>query len=1056
MLRTFFQLTSCCLVCFSAVVVIRAERLPLKAYTIAEGLPHNTINKIVRDSRGFLWFCTEDGLSRFDGYTFTNFGTIDGLPHRSVNDFLETRQGEIWIATNGGLVRFNPNGVPSSRIAYANETSSAPPAMFTVVVPTDEDRKARVVTVMLETREGTLWCGTLKHLYRLHREANRFEMRSVEVGIGESQKRVSVLDLLEDRHHSLWIGSFSGLFRQSRDGLVTQYTTRDGLPDNNIHDLLEDQDGQLWAATRLGGFFHFTDTPKGSISIAESYKRRDGLPTDWVFQLFETADKKFWLATNAGLVEFIRDLAGKGQFKTYTTRNGLIFPEVNWLAEDGGGNLWLSTFAGAMKLAHGGFSSYDEDDGIAAVNAIFEDQGSTCFRGKVLGDGTRSVFEGARLDLLRAAADFYYVRFGCFDGLRFSWFKPAGTFDFGWVLEQSAVQTPNGEWWTGSNLALYRFPASTSFSQIANARPLSVYTAKEGLIGGVWRVFADSQGNVWTSTIAEATNGLFRWDSSSGVLVNLANTPGLPSLKVELPRSFGEDAAGNVWVGLNSGIARFSHGRSRFFSQAEGVPAGAIMSIYTDAVGRLWLASSRSGLIQVDGPTTEQPKFTTYSITNGLSGNSTEAVTGDTQGRIYVSTGRGVDQLHPESGSIKLFTTADGLAPGKIVAAFRDRSGALWFGTQSGLSRLVPLPAKPATNPPILITGLVVGGERQPISALGANEITLHDLAPGRSQLQIDFVALSFAPGETLRYQYQLEGANTDWIPISEQRSVNFANLSAGRYRFLVRAVNSDGVASSHPATVSFTVLRPFWQRWWFVSLIGIVVALVAYSLYRYRVARLVELERVRTRIASDLHDDIGAGLSRIAVLSEVARHEAQSSPVGERLSVIAGASRELVDSMSDIVWVINPERDQLHDLIQRMRRFASDVFTSSDIEFTFRAPSDEQQLKVSADVRRQLFLIYKECINNIVRHSGCSKAQIVLSVSSGVLELAVKDNGHGFDSARTVEGNGLVNMRQRARMISGDFQVYSNNTGTTVRLKVPLRATVKEHNNRLHRTGPI
>src|SRR5882672_10597966 len=145
----------------------RAERLPLKAYTVAEGLPNNVINRIVRDSRGFLWFCTSEGLSRFDGYTFTNYGTDQGLPHTGVNDILETRAGDYWVATNGGLVRFDPKGALASRIAGANKAPSGAPPMFTVVLPEDSDRHARSITSLLEAHDNTLWCGTLKGLYRL-------------------------------------------------------------------------------------------------------------------------------------------------------------------------------------------------------------------------------------------------------------------------------------------------------------------------------------------------------------------------------------------------------------------------------------------------------------------------------------------------------------------------------------------------------------------------------------------------------------------------------------------------------------------------------------------------------------------------------------------------------------------------------------------------------------------------------------------------------------------------------------------------------------------------
>ena len=224
-------------------------------------------------------------------------------------------------------------------------------------------------------------------------------------------------------------------------------------------------------------------------------------------------------------------------------------------------------------------------------------------------------------------------------------------------------------------------------------------------------------------------------------------------------------------------------------------------------------------MIRVDDPAAERPVFTSYTTREGLSSNSTEAITEDLQGRIYVATGRGLDQLDPETGRFKHFTIADGLAPGSIIAAFRDRKGTLWFGTQRGLSRFVPASEEASPAPPILITGLRVANEPRNVSALGETEISLPDIEPDRNQLQINFVALSFVPGEVLRYQYKLEGSEADWSVPTEQRTLNLASLAPGKYRFLVRAVSSRGIASVSPSMIRFVVLRPFWQRWWFSAI---------------------------------------------------------------------------------------------------------------------------------------------------------------------------------------------------------------------------------------------
>src|SRR5262249_24844367 len=184
-------------VALAVSIPIRAERLPIKTYTTADGLTHNRISKVIRDSRGFLWFCTGDGLSRFDGYTFTNYGTDQGLPNRAVTDFLETRKGEYWIATSAGLVRFNPNAAPEHRVIYANETAARSRPMFSVIA-NDEDGSARSVTVLLENHDSAIWCGTDKGLYRLEEDQEHFALRPVDIGIpADWTEGLIVSDLLE-------------------------------------------------------------------------------------------------------------------------------------------------------------------------------------------------------------------------------------------------------------------------------------------------------------------------------------------------------------------------------------------------------------------------------------------------------------------------------------------------------------------------------------------------------------------------------------------------------------------------------------------------------------------------------------------------------------------------------------------------------------------------------------------------------------------------------------------------------------------------------------------
>jgi ligand-binding sensor domain-containing protein/two-component sensor histidine kinase len=1032
----------------AACLDLRAERLPIKIYTTADGLAHNDVNRIVKDSRGFLWFCTAGGLSRFDGYAFTNFSTEQGLPNSNVNDLLETRGGDYWVATAGGLVRFDPKGRPGRRAAHPSDDTPAP--MFTVV-PDDGDQRARIITVLREGRDGTIWVGTHNGLYRLELANGRRSLRPVDVHIPhEYPEQRFVVDVVDDARGRLWISAHGGLYRRWPDGSAARYTMRDGLPDFYPSDLLEDHEGRIWVGSRSGGFFRISADDSDRALVVDLRFSAPELPTAWVFQLFETSDRRFWVATDRGLVEFLRTGTEQGpRFRTYSERSGLSYFDITAVNEDLGGNLWLGTnTAGAMKLTRDGFVTYGAQDGIRVVTAIFEDRaGNVCFRGSVLGDARTSVFEGAKLELLSPQQPVFHTRLGCFNGQRFDWFTPAAVTKMGWVQEHITRQARNGEWWVGTGEGLYRFPAADHFSAVKTARPLNVYTTKDGLASRqVFRLFEDSRGNMWISTTAQTGVGLGRWESASERVLDLSHSPELSSVKDDVPRSFGEDQAGNVWIGFNHGLARYAHGRFRLFTESEGLPPGTIMNIHVDRSGRLWLASEESGLVRVDHAGAERPAFVSYTTSQGLSSNNTEVITEDDLGNIYVGGARGLDRLDPSTGRVKHFTVADGLAPGLFRAALRDRHGVLWFGMTSGLARLAPVAETPPAPPPVLISGVRVSGVPQFVSALGEQETALPDLAPGRGQLQIDFLALGFAPGEVLRYQYRLDGADADWSELGEQRTVTYAGLGPGRYRFTVRAVNSDGIASDHPAVITFTVLRPVWLRWWFVALSVIAVGLMVRAVYRYRVARLLEIANMRTRIATDLHDDIGANLTRIALLSEVASQTPGADPgdlADGPLSSIAQIARESVSSMSDIVWAINPKRESLLDLTRRMRQHAEEVFTLRDIDLRFNGPSAADSLKLGMNVRRDLLLIFKEAVNNCARHSRCERVEIDLRIEGPRLVLTVVDHGVGFDPSKQSDGQGLRSMERRAHRLNGSLGITAGpGGGTAITLNIPIRPT--------------
>ena len=1025
-----------------------SERLPIKTYTTADGLPRDHINRIVQDSKGFLWFSTSEGLSRFDGYKFTNYGTEQGLAGRVVNDFLETRGGIYWVATDKGLCRFIPDASSHANESGKGDSSSR----FVAHYPSDHT-DARFINAICEDHAGVIWCGTGEGLFRLDQIGGQFVFSFADyiqrLGV-EGQLRVSAV--IEDRRGSLWISAVSGLYRRRPDGEIERYAVEEGFPvPGPVNALLEDYEGRIWAGTRSGLYELVADPKPHRPVVASIYTTKDQLPSDFVNSLYQSSDGKLWVGTLRGLSEFRRGRnTDRGSFQSYTSANGLSANSVSALTEDRDRNLWIGTdVGGAMRIAANGFTTYNQADGLGgiAIGSIFEDRaGELCM---ITGEGDLDRFDGGRFTTVPLTL-------------------PKGMTYWGWGWNQVMFQDRRGEWWMNTGEGLVRYPRLTRIEQITHARPKAIYTTRDGLSANeVFRLFEDSRGDIWISTIGNPKSVLTRWERATETFHRYTLADGVPEAA---PTAFCEDGSGNLWIGFYlGGLLRYATGRFTPFTKADGIPPGLVRGLYLDHAGRLWVATAEGGVARVDDPTGERPRFVTYSSAEGLSSNQATCVTEDQSGMIYIGTGRGVDKLDPANGHIKHYTTADGLANSFINVGFRQRDGSLWFGTLQGLSRLIPQPDRPALPPPVLISALRIAGSPHPVSELGATEVAGPELSASRNQIQIDFLGLGLGVGETLRYQFKLEGANQDWSAPADQRTVDYPNLPPGAYRFLVRAVSADGTLSESPATVSFKILPPIWQRWWFnlLALVLIATPIVIVARYRYqrmkaereaevalrksREERLRELEQVRRRIATDLHDDIGSSLTQISIMSEVVRQriDANDSQVSAPLSMIARSSRELVDSMSDIVWAINPQKDHLNDLTQRMRRFASDVLTARNIAFEFSEPAEEDDVQIGANIRREVFLIFKESVNNLVRHSACTEAEIDFRITGGTLKLEVRDNGKGLDTSQDSEGHGLSSMRQRAEGIGGQLEIISGSgEGTTITLELPLPGSAADYKN--------
>ncbi|MCB1009654.1 MAG: hypothetical protein KDB94_12285 [Acidobacteria bacterium] len=1019
-----YRLAWVLLVAFGAAAPpLASERLAIHRLGQTEGLASDRVNCLLEDSRGLLWVGTTSGLSRFDGERFVSYGTADGLPNPSIQSVLEDASGRLWVATAAGLARMLPARDGDGRLfrAYTFEGTALD----------------QIVRTLLEDSAGRLWVGVGGRLFRLDDGGDEASFREVDLGIEWLPDEArEVRDLAEGRDGSLWVATTIALLRLAPDGRQIRYPVAPAPDVASVLDLLVDSRGRLWilgAGVLVYQPDSFDVAVEGPLSerarpiepALDRLPEREGevvrllgLPASGYSSAIELRDGEVWIGSG-----FELDLVSADGWRKWTEANGLGSHRLSALLEDREGNVWIATYGlGLLRLDRQGFVSFGPSEGLATENAS-----------SIVPDG-----EGGVLVVGSPASSYVHVlRDGTLEAVRLPIEQDPPRPGWGW--NQVTWRDSRGEWWVPTSGGLYRFARQRRVEDLAHARPLGVYGLRSELGSDrIFRLFEDSRSDVWVGAFGPVR--LARFERATGRFRRLAPAAGAPS---DVPTAFAEDAGGAVWIGFyEGGVARYRDGRFETFGAAEGVPVGFVSTLLADARGALWLGTSSGGLARAVEPTAPRPRF---APAPGLPPGGLDRVNclvEDLAGRIYVGTDRGIERLDPERGVLRHFDTANGLAGNEVVAARRDGRGDLWFATSGGASRLHPVADGPPRPPRIQITEVRAGGRALPVPELGVPELAPFRVPAGVYEIEIGFGAVDLSAIGGLRYQVSVDSRRDgEWDPPSRERRVHLVGLGPGEYQFRARALRGDGVASA-PVTLPFTVMPPFWRRGAFLTAVGLLVVAAVVGAVRLRLRRLAALQAVRERISADLHDELGLSLSRIAMLSEVARRRAGPA-AEESLVTIGDSARELIDATSDMAWALDPRRDDLGSLLARLRRLASDVFEGAGVAWSFDAPDCCDRLPLAAEVRRHLFLILKEALHNAARHSGASTVRLALAVREGCLEAEVRDDGRGFDAggrAPGADGSGVASMTRRARELGGELEIESSvGRGTRVRLRAPV-----------------
>ncbi|HEY1661853.1 MAG TPA: two-component regulator propeller domain-containing protein [Verrucomicrobiae bacterium] len=969
-----------------------------RSWQSAEGLPDNNVVGVAQTKDGYLWVATAGGLMRFDGVRFQEFplAGLDGVPNRVVHAMYLDKRGWLWLGMDRGpVVRIAPDAtevftnVPDERATCITEDSSG--AIWLTYAEGGLTRiKDHQVTVF-NTATGWEPGGTTS--LASDNAGQVWFAKGNQIGVFENGKFNILLTLPEtvgcigQRHKGgIWICAGRRILCYEQGSQPQEFGKLPSEPDGiEGSALFEDRTGVLWIGTDSHGLFRCTGA--NAVQVPTSYSE--------IASLTQDQEDNLWVGTAGGGLDRLRPRI----IELLGTESGLPYESIRSVCEDPSGTIWAATQNGLLAHWQNGVWNI-LPPGTNGPSGNF-----SC----VLADQGGGLWIGTRDHGL------YHVQ----NGRSRNWRQSDGlsSDDVRSVLESS-----NGDiYLTTDN------PSRVQRLHEDQLQPLQLTVQ----VRSIRALTQDTLGQIW----AGSADGRLLCVKGNQLV---DETPGVTNRLLSI-RCLYAAPDGSLWIGYAGwGIGWLKDGHYARITSEQGLYDDYISQIVEDDRGWLWCACNR-GIFEVS--------------LQQLEGAARESQTRVRS--IAYSRGEGFPNLQANYENV----------PG----AFRGKDGRLWFPMQTGLAVIHPdrVPIG-TTPPPVLLERVTV--DKQVVALYDPNlladsgnssaVVNLHStnvilrLPPRLSELDFEFTALSFTTPENVEFEYRLQGLDDSWIEGNLTRYASYSRLPHGHYNFQVRACNIAGVWSP-AASLNFEVLPFYWQTWWFrlfvfVTFTAGVVTIVRYVSFRrlHDQLRLLEqqaaLQKERARIAKDIHDDLGADLTQIAFLGELAQQDrGEPEKVADRIGTISMTARQAVKSLDEIVWAINPRNDTLQHLIDYVGSFALDYLRPAGIRCRLNFPEQIPARALPTNVRHNFFLVIKEALHNIVKHANASEIRLQMDLHEEILELVIEDNGCGFAEAPdNALADGLRNMRQRMTELGGEYRIDSRlQIGTQVILRLPLRA---------------
>lgn len=1015
------------LVFFSSIWLhICAQRFPYAFNRISTddgvGLHSNVLFSIYQDQKGYIWVGGSNGVQRFDGAKFVTFspdGTKgDPLPTVTVNQILPADSTSMWLAAFSlrefGI--FNPSTYSYHKVPL--QTSSALPA--------------------------------------------RSEFRMWQDGYGDTYINIHGYGKIVKYDNTV--------------GAFTENTPLNNLPANwkatfnTFHDRTKKQ---YWIVTD-SGFCVYDEASKqmwnkrknpSNLALLNNTKVQHR-----VSEIFIDAQRRHWVFNWPGDQTYhCFDSTGTVSLKDTTGLNGVntSYSELRHFFQSSKGSLWIYGLGNLYSMEPGNpenrnsfqfyRNQYLDNYGIRyeAVNQLYEDKDGVVWIATDQGLYYTSPFSTDITNIYLSNIPGYYS-------------------------VTDLIELKTGEYWISTW-------GKGVLTMTRNFRPYPSPLYKGMPNAGKEKVTAFHQ--TWTMCQQRGTGKIFIGCQAGHLMIHDPAKNKTEYLRPDVfdqrtIRYIAEDQQNNLWFGTQAGRVIKYDGTTYKIILDLGIGA-IIYKILIDKQGWAWIATHDKGLYAVNTVTgkveqhysvddKEQPLFagTCYdleqlndsiiyaatealniinkhtgkveqvSIREGLPSNTIKRLRLDNSGYLWIITHKGLSRYDHKRKRFTSYGRKDGI----LIAEASDKAdyicseGYLMFTGVNSLLFFKPETFRRSIPPPdVTITDFLLGSDYQLLDSL--QRLPEVRLMPGQNNFMISFACLDFKNRDKFIYYYKMEGLHKEWVR-ADRLSIPFTALPPGHYSFLVKAESLDGMVSKKITRLNIFVKPPFWRTKWFLATLLLLLALIAYSMHRLRLHRYFAVEKIRNRVARDLHDDMGSTLSTINILSSMAKAKlnTDTKKTGEYINKISDNSQRMMEAMDDIVWAIKPSNDSMQKVVARMREFATSVFEAKNIDLEFKAGDEVNEAKIDMEGRRDFFLIFKEAVNNAAKYSKCSKAVVHVSVEKTKLLLLVKDNGVGFDVKTADGGNGLGNMQKRTDALKGKLQLISRpGEGTEVRLTVPL-----------------